>query len=44
MTNYSINLDIDTFNRIDIKSVSNITDSIVAVLLNNSTNNKLFDY
>lgn len=44
MTNYSINLDIDTFNRIDIKSVSNIADSIVVVLLNNSTNNKLFDY
>lgn len=44
MGNYVINTDIEQFERIDIKNSSDISDSIVIIVLNSSTNNKLFDY
>lgn len=42
--NYSINIDIDGYNKIEIKDASGISDSNVVIVLNNSTNNRLFDY
>ena len=42
--NYSINIDIDGYNKIEIKDASGIADSNVVIVLNNSTNNRLFDY
>ena len=44
MGNYVINTDIEQFERVDIKNSSDISDSIVVIVLNSSTNNKLFDY
>ena len=44
MSNYVINTDIEQFERVDIKNSSDISDSIVVIVLNSSTNNKLFDY
>ena len=44
MGNYVINTDIEQFERVDIKNSSDISDSIVIIVLNSSTNNKLFDY
>ena len=39
MGNYVINTDIEQFERVDIKNSSDISDSIVVIVLNSSTNN-----